>query len=246
MIGTDFGLVCLSRNRHDTIRQQSYRYFPEATVCVAESERDAYHAALPAAKILTHPDAVTGLGPVRQWVLDHVESRWVVTIPDDIVGCYGLTWTYASRWTDTKAIIALLRNTAECAEDAGAKLFGFNQAWDVRKYSPFQPFNLNGWVDGPMGVGTRELRYDTSLVLHPDVDFALQHLLKYRLVWQDNRFAFSHDRWKQAGGNAGSRSKANHEREFAYLERKWGAHYTVNWAKGTFLSHMHVERKQHV
>mgnify|MGYP001612653495 CR=1 FL=1 len=244
MIADDFALICFSRHRSDTVRAQSGRFFPEATYCVAQEERNDYRPCT-RRPLLLHPNSVTGIGPIRQWILDNVRSRWVVLVPDDVVGCYSLTGTYACRLTDPALILGLLRNTAECAEAAGAKFFGFNQAWDVRKYSPFQPFNLNGWFDGPTGIGTREIRYDPALKLHPDIDYSLQQLLKFRLIWQDNRFSFSHDRWKQAGGNAVHRSEAAHKEEFAYLQRKWGAHLSVRWAKGTFLSKMNVERRQH-
>jgi len=243
MITPAIALVCMSRRRARTWPRQSGRFFPEATLCVAEEERDEYHG-LTKRELLLHPNNVTGIGPVRQWILDHVSSPLVYMVPDDIVGAYGLTGTYANHIAPP-LIWDLLVNTIECAEAAGAHLCGFNQAWDVRKFTPLQPFNLNGWVDGPMGVVGRELRYDPKLKLHADTDFALQHLRKFRIIWQDNRFAFAHDRWKQAGGNAVNRTKAAHDVEFAYLHRKWGAHLRTRWAKGTFISKISVERRQH-
>lgn len=245
MITPDFALVCMSRRRAGTWAQQTGRFFPDATFCVAEEERDDYRplARASARPLLLHPDAVTGVGPVRQWILDHVPSRVVFMVPDDIVGAYGLTGTFANH-LEPSSIVPLLRNTAECAAAAGAELCGFNQAWDVRKFTPLQPFMLNGWVDGPMGVMSRALRFDPRLKLHPDIDFALQHLQKFRIVWQDNRYAFAHDRWKQAGGNATNRTKAAHDAEFAYLRRKWQGHLSMRWAKGTFISKIFVERRQ--
>lgn len=242
MIADDVALICMSRHRATTLPLQTLRFFPTATLCVAEEERDVYKPL--GSPLLLHPDDVTGVGPIRQWILDTVASRTVIMVPDDIVGAYGLTTTYANKLADPALIWALLLNTAECAEDAGAKVAGFNQAWDVRKYSPFKPFELNGWLDGPMCVMTRELRFDPALKLHPDTDYCLQHLLKYRLIWQDKRFSFAHDRWKQAGGNSVSRTLANHDAELAYLRRKWGAHLTVRWAKGTFISKISVDRRQ--
>jgi hypothetical protein len=94
-----------------------------------------------------------------------------------------------------------------------------------------------------MGVLDRAIRFDQKLQLHPDLDFALQHLQKHRIIWRDNRFAFSHDRWKQQGGNSSLRSDAAHQREFAHIQQKWGAHFTVEWAKGTFISRLHVTRR---
>lgn len=245
MITPDIALICLSRRRSDSIVRQTLRFFPEATLCVAEEERDDYHK-LTKRELMLHPDDVEGVGPIRQWALNRVDSQYVVLVADDIVSCYGLTTTFATRITDPAAIWNLVLNTAECAEAAGCKMFGFNQAWDVRKFSPLQPFTLNGWCDGVIGMLDRQLQFDPMGKLHPDVDFCLQQLKVHRKLWIDNRFSFAHDRWKQKGGNAHLRSKEAHQREFDYLTRKWGKALTIRWAKSTFLSKIHVERKQSI
>lgn len=242
MITPDLALVCMSRRRADTLPSQSLRLFPTATICVGEDERDDYQKL--AKPLLLHPPEVTGVGPVRQWILDNVPSKVVIMVPDDVTMAYGLTFTYATKLTDTDAIWQLLLNTVECAAAAGAGVAGFNQAWDVRKYTPLTPFALNGWVDGPMVVLSRECRFDPILKLHPDIDFCLQHLMRFRMLWQDKRFAFAHDRWKQRGGNAVSRTRQAHDAEFDYLKGKWGAHLDVHWQKSTFVTKVHVVRKQ--
>ncbi len=138
-------------------------------------------------------------------------------------------------------MLAVVEATARCARDAGAHIFGFNQAWDVRKFSPLKPIAFSGWVGGAIGcVGP--VRFDTTLKLRADIDACLTSLLEQRVIYQDLRFAFAHRRFEGAGGNAVSRSHEEHAREIAYLQRKWGAHLSVRHSKTAVLLKVHVPR----
>lgn len=234
-------VIIPSRRRTDTLQQKALRLFPDATICVHESEADDYAKVVPRAQLLTHD--VEGLGIIRQWILDHVDDEVVVMADDDISMLYGLAGTHARRLDDPQAAREVLEVTAECAHDAGARVFGFNQG-DVRKFLPQKPFALTGWVGGLIGIIGRTVRYDPVCRLHDDIDFCLQNLLQHRIIWQDQRFLFSHVRFIGVGGNAGARSQANHDSEIAYLRRKWGAHLTVQHAKSTILLKVHVERSR--
>ena len=83
----------------------------------------------------------------------------------------------------------VVENAATIARGIGTAFFGFNQAsGDVRKFRPYKPFLLNSWAGGVVGIVGREIRYDTSLLLRADIDFALQgrghiHILQ---SWQKN------------------------------------------------------------
>lgn len=178
-----------------------------------------------------HPDSVTGIGPLRQWIIDHSDDSTVFMVDDDIYALYALVGVRARRITDPQAVRQVIENAAVCAEEAGARIFGFNQAWDVRKFNPFKPISFTGWVGGAVGVIGREPLYDTTLRLRADIDACLTSLLKHRIIYQDLRFSLAHRRFEGRGGNAVSRSTAAHERELEYLQRKWGAHLKVRRAK---------------
>ena len=242
MITPDLALICISRARATQLPAMTMRLFPTATVCVAESERDAYAKVTP--HLLLHPDTVSGLGPLKQWVLANVPSRAVFVMADDLGKCYCLTGTLARQEWDAQVLVRLIRNTAECAEAAGAHIFGFNQAWDVRKYSPMKPFSLVSWVGGAMGFVGGDVRYDQRLLLRADVDACLDSLLRHRLIWQDLRFAFEQRRWAGAGGNARHRSAAQHVLELALLRQKWGRHLTIRETKTAVRLILHVDRQQ--
>jgi hypothetical protein len=235
-------IIIPSRRRANTIEAGALSLFPDATVCVGESEADAYGRLTK--HLLVHPDAVTGMGPLRQWILDHVEDETVFMVDDDVYAIYGLVGVRAKRFTQPDEAAQIVENTAACAKAAGARVFGFNQAWDVRKFLPLKPVSFTGWVGGAIGIIGRDLKFDTSLKLRTDIDVCLTSLLKHRIIYQELRFAFAHRRFAGTGGNAVSRSGAQHERELAYLQRKWGAHLHVRTTKTAVRLIVDVPRTQ--
>ena len=224
-------IIIPSKNRADVIGDKALRLFPDATLCVGDDEVDAYGKV--SDRLLVHPAGVAGIGPLRQWVLDHVDDPCVVMVDDDVTHVYSQVGFHKKRFEDAGTARALVERMAILAQDAGARVFGFNQAARPLSYANFRPFGLDTWVGGLVGIIGRELRYDTSLLLRADIDFCLQSLLHDRIVLVDGRFSFIHTRFAGGGGNAANRSSARHEREIAYLRRKWGQCLDVVQAKGT-------------
>lgn len=222
-------IVIPSRLRAPILKTGALTLFPDATVCVGRSEVRDYRSLT--TNLLVHPDAVTGIGPLRQWILDHVDAEAVFMVDDDVYQLYSLVGVHARRLTAPADAMAVVWNAARCGRDAGARIFGFNQAWDVRKFLPLKPLALTGWIGGAIGFIGREVKYDTSLRLRADIDACLTSLLQHRIIYQDQRFALAHRRFDGTGGNAVSRSAEQHEREVAYLQRKWGRHLRVRRTK---------------
>ncbi len=79
-------IVIPSKGRADVIGDKALRLFPDATLCVGESETAAYGRL--SDRLLVHPDTVAGIGPLRQWVLDHVDDPCVVMVDDDPGGMH--------------------------------------------------------------------------------------------------------------------------------------------------------------
>lgn len=233
-------IVIPSKGRAGILYERAFKLFPEALVCVGESDVADYSKVTK--NLLVHPDDVTGIGPLRQWILDNVEDEIVVQVDDDVHSLYSLTG-FSKKTLDTPRIAArVIATTALCAQDSGARVFGFNQTWDVRKFMPFKPFLLNSWTGGVIGVIGKSLRFDTFLKLRADIDFCLQSLMKDRFVWIENRYSFVHKRWAGSGGNASNRSEARHKEEIEYLQRKWGKYLKVQDTKTTTRLVMQVPR----
>ena len=137
-------IVIPSKGRANVLREGALKLFPSALICVGESDVPAYSEL--SDNLLVHPDNVTGIGPIRQWILDNVKDEIVVQVDDDVHTVYSICGL--TKRTLNSAAIAerIIYTTAQCAKDAKCRVFGFNQAWDVRKFRPYKPFQLNTWV----------------------------------------------------------------------------------------------------
>jgi TET-Associated Glycosyltransferase len=235
-------IVIPSRQRLDTITTHALTVFPHATVCVAQSEAAAYRRLTK--RLLIHPDAVAGIGPLRQWIVEHAETDDVFMVDDDVNALYSLVGTYKRRLTAEADVLRVVANAARCARDTGAPIFGFNQAWDVRKFLPQNPLSFTGWVGGAVGVIGRARLFDPTLLLRADIDACLTALLHHRVIFRDDRFAFVHKRFGGTGGNAVSRSEAQHKKELAYLQEKWGPHLHLTPTKTAIRLVVDVPRRQ--
>jgi len=224
-------IIIPTKGRSDVIGKKALRLFPDATLCVGADEVDAYSQL--SANLLVHPPEVVGIGPLRQWVLDHVDDPCVVMVDDDVTHVYSQVGFHKKRIEDAGTACALVERMAILAADAGARVFGFNQAARPLTYANFRPFSLATWVGGVIGIIGRELRFDTRLLLRADIDYCLQSLQRDRFVLVDGRFSFIHTRFAGGGGNARQRSAERHAQEIAYLRRKWGPYLDVVQAKGT-------------
>lgn len=234
--------VIPSRGRADSVADKTLKLFPDALVCVGESEAAAYRAVTD--NLLVHPDEVVGIGPLRQWVLDHVDDPVCVMLDDDIKAVYLKTDIRMRKIMDPDHVRAIVERVAICARDAGARVFGFAQAQSPMEYKAFEPFALSTWVGGVVGVIGRELRYDTSLILRADIDFCLKSLLRDRFVWVETRYCFQHIRFAGRGGNASNRSSERHRREIDLLLKRWGRHISHRTQKGTTCLKVRVPRRQ--
>lgn len=233
-------IIIPSRGRAGVLRDGALSLFPNATVCVSKSDEKDYASVCD--DLLVHPDNVEGIGPLRQWILDNVKDEIVVQVDDDCHSVYSICGLTKRDIKDPAMIERIVAVTAQCAKDAKCRVFGFNQAWDVRKFRPYKPFALNTWMGGVVGVIGRQLRYDTSLKLRADIDFCLQSLLKDRITWQDQRYSFVHKRWTGQGGNNTMRSEERHQLEMDYLKKKWGGYISFEETKTAIRIVMKVDR----
>jgi len=108
-----------------------------------------------------------------------------------------------------------------------ARLFGWHQRSDPRLLQRNDPFGVNHWVGGAVGVVRDEHggvpKWDELLKCKCDIDATLQELLDQRLVWNEARFCFVQDRDKNLGGNSLFRMADRIATEKRHLKRKWKA-----------------------
>ena len=213
-------LVIMSRSRPRAIT--SHRLFPTATLVVPESEIEAY-GHIPLSEKVTIPDSVSGVSAVRNWIVQRFPEEAILMLDDDISACVCMV-SLRCRKLSVDETLAMLENSAYCARGAGARLFGWHQRSDPRLLQRNDPFGINHWVGGAVGVIGKEPKWDELLKCKCDIDASLTELMVNRLVWNEARFCFVQERDKNLGGNSLFRSAERIAAEKRYLKSKWKAH----------------------
>jgi hypothetical protein len=224
----------------------THRVIPSATIVVPESEVELYEELTGREDLVPIPDEYEGGAAVSNWCLDHFEDECLILMDDDISGCFSIGAGYdRGRWLTRDEILHVLEVTTVCAYDVGVTLFGFNEAFDRRKFQDTDPFKLSGRCGGGvMGVIGREYRLDDMLRTRYSVDFALQHLLKDRIVWVERRYLFAQKQETNAGGDTLFRSTARVARDEARVKEKWGRFVSMRMGKGIYQTKINVPRRQ--
>lgn len=249
-------IVIPSRRRSKTIVRETLALVPHAYVIVDETERDDYHGLTKKNRLWTHP-SLPNFPHIANHVLDEHPGEPIVLLGDDHTNVVSMVG-WSARKINRRDIDRLLYNAANCAHDAGAKLFGFGRNANPITFEPMRPYRLAQWVTSPIGfLPGHELRYDERLPLMGDVDISLQSLLKHRIVWFDGRFCFVGKALNNAGGTAHQRSAAAFARERELLKEKWGkyirfdntaVHGSERYRKGlpatTMMTYLNVPRVQ--
>jgi hypothetical protein len=199
---------------------------PDAVICVAESERADYAAAVPRKQLLCHRD-LPGLIAIRNWLNDTIQEDCIVQIDDDLKGIRPLIGKNR-RQTDPDVIDQVIRNQHQVAQDLDISVFCWSRTRNTPMAQPqFQPFRVVGPVSSSFGLrgSARNRRFDPEIPGRADVDFTMQTLLKDRIVLMDMRWHFDHGRvFSGKGGNVGLLSDEDFERATRILYARWGRH----------------------
>ena len=209
----------------------SHTLFPYATILVPKSEENDYISNIGEGYDLeTVDDSIKGLGLLRNYIVQRYKENIVVMIDDDIVNLTRIDGYTLKKITDPETIKQHILNTAQCALDLGTCVFGFGQTADVRKYNPTEPFSLNGWVGGVIGVIGKD-HFFIDNMFKVDIDFCLEALLDKRVIWKDNRLVFVQVRDRNTGGNSAFRTVERVEAEKKKLRDKWGKYIKFSKSK---------------
>jgi len=226
----------------------SHKLFPSATLVVPESEKADY-AVIPLPELITIPDKITGVSAVRNWIVDRFDEDALVMLDDDITACVCMV-SLRCRKLSPDETLAMITNAAWCARGADARLFGWPQRSDPRLLQRNDPFGVNHWVGGAVGIVRDENgnapKWDELLKCKCDIDATLQELLDNRLVWNEARFCFVQDRDKNLGGNSLFRTADRIATEKRHLKRKWKVHIRFEAYKSQERVAIHAPRRQSV
>ncbi len=142
---------------------------------------------------------MSGVSAVRNWTVQRFPEEAIVMLDDDITACVCMV-SLRRRKLSPDETLAMLENSAYCARGARARLFGWHQRSDPRLLQRNDPFGINHWVGGAVGVIGKEPKWDE--LLKCNIDASLTQLMVNRLVRNEARFCFVQERDKNLGGNS--------------------------------------------
>jgi hypothetical protein len=233
--------VILSRSRPQSV--SSHALFPQATLVVPDSQVESYrHYGM---EIVAIPDARTGISAVRNWIIQRFDEDVKVMLDDDLTSLVYMAG-HKHRKLNPAETAFVVEQTAACALGCGARIFCWNQRPDPKLVQRNDPFKVDKWTGGALGVIGSVPLWDENLKIKCDVDACLNSLLRNRIIWQDSRYSFVQLRDKNMGGNSQFRTVERVEAEKRYIEGKWKAHVSFGKYKGQERVAIHVKRKQSV
>jgi len=213
-------IVIPSRGRADTISGHTLRLFPDALVCVEDSEAEDYSGV--GAELLLHPP-LSGYEQIVNWILacEDLLDDCICIIDDDLLGI--ISTSTKTQITEPQDALAVLDNCREMAEGFGAALWGFpvnSPPW----WQPIlKPLGLTARIGGCMGISDRSIRMDERITMGSDIDLLLTELLFRRIVLQDKRFVFKFTPiFKSEGGSADHYAAVKKVEQERILKQKWG------------------------
>ena len=142
------------------------------------------------------------------------------------------------------------RNTTHGGRGLATELRSASRSGHADKYQRNDPFGVNHWVGGAVGVVRGPdggvPKWDELLRCKCDIDATLQELMDNRLVWNEARFCFVQERDKNLGGNSLFRTGERIAAEKRYLATKWKAHIRLETYKSQDRVAMDAPRRQPV
>ncbi len=193
-----------------------------------------------AGQVITHPDAVRGLTPKLNWILDRYEREPLMLLDDDLTSlqrCFLERGNKGGAIRSAELVHEIILHTARAAQDLGAKVFGFEASnGAIRYYTGLKPMMLTGYINGcAMGfLPGHGLRYDTRIVAKNDFDICAMNAFRHRLLFKNCRYTFAQrDTFVGAGGQSAFRNSETEANDVRLLVKKYGGIFGFGGFSGT-------------
>lgn len=222
----------------------TFRLFPDAIVCVDESEAEDYRDY---PRVLLHPP-LSGLPSILNWIIasPDIPGQDLLIVDDDMKSFVSVfsEENKTRRLCDPHEVMAVCENCREMALGFGARLWGFPCNFRSDGFPAFNPMSLNSRISSLRGISDRNIRLDERFRRHDDVDLALTELLHRRVTFRDNRFVVVFEPvYANPGGSASDYLDLDVFKERLLLKQKWGPYVSfVETTNRVTETHTHVDR----
>lgn len=204
----------------------SDKVFQNAYVVIPKSQEEEYkkYDLKNECEYLVIPDEGDGnIARKQNYILRNYRGN--VVIVDDDYSYIGLYEGMKLKKLNCDEIDTFIEKGFILAEDLGTTLWGLNMNTDKMTYREYSPFSMLSPILGPFQahLNRGEFLYDERLFLKNDYDMSLQVLRKYHKLLRLNKFHYSVDHIKRAGGSSTHRTWEKEQEHNRRLEKKWGS-----------------------
>jgi glycosyltransferase involved in cell wall biosynthesis len=151
---------------------------PTAVLYVPQAEESWYRSYYRETAIVPIPDEIRGITRTRNWILDHVDERYVVFVDDDVegVGYWDIRYTGKRKvvLSEEQLMKEWLR-LFHVTDDLGYHLWGAETTGDYRVVHPHRPFVWHSYVTAScMGLVNDGIRFDPEFPVKEDYELCLR------------------------------------------------------------------------
>lgn len=238
--------VIPSRKRAESLKKGTLQLFPNAYVVIDRVEYDDYAKYIPKSQLVTHP-SLAGLPAIRNFIIREFESYGgIVMIDDDVYGLRSRVGKVAHSYRDPEVAAKIVWNSYVVCNDLGIPAWSYELYTSVIGFSPHNFISFTKILSTVVGVlpPYNRIKWDENFRINGDVDATMQYLMRDRIIFIDGRFEFENSGiFKGRGGNAIYRTKETIEKNKQMLKNKWGRYINFSTNKGSYRTHVKVQRK---
>jgi glycosyltransferase involved in cell wall biosynthesis len=231
-------IVIPSRRRAGGIPQM-LKCFPDAYVCVEDSEENDYKTVVPRDQLVLHPP-LGGAAHVRNWMIDYFQEDCIFQVDDDFrrIQCYcNADVRDVSYITDASHIAGVIDNAHWPAFDLGIGVFSWARFANPMQYRPFEPMLLCGtpiMCSFGMRGPARTRKFDPAVPHMADLNFAMETYRDDRIAYVDARYYWDFGKiYSGVGGNQGLVTYDQKKNSIRLMRSRWTRYLTYGSAQET-------------
>ena len=177
---------------------------PDAVLYVPHDEESWYRSYYREATIVPVPGSVQGITRTRNWILDHVDERYVVFVDDDfdVAGYWSIGYAkmQRKRLTQGQLMEEWLR-LFHVTDDLGYHLWGAETTGDYRVVHPHRPFVWHSYVTAScMGLVNDGIRFDPEFPVKEDYELCLRCIRDDGGIVGARYLFWKNSHWADEGG----------------------------------------------
>lgn len=219
-------LIILSHKRENKV--DTLDIISNCSLCVPESQADAYASNYPNVEIIVHPDEVKGLSAKIRWVYERYPN--CIMLDDDL---NAMRRTYVDKTFNEGFIVKspdlayeIIQSTAFTAREAGCVFFGFSNTARPLDFSATKPFKMSGY-----GVGGSHGFLEGYKMVIPDACISAQDYFLsasnahfHRKAFINLRYAFTSKEgtFQSTGGMSDWRTMETERHDYFLLKEYFG------------------------